>query len=144
MLYDAASEPAAGTVSALRAAYDEQLAAVFESTDVETAAAETGIAPETLAAIDAGESPDVTVREAAAILALDPERPDADAIVYELRDHLLMGMTTGVLDVDTIASRISVDLTGQEVQQALEGRTEMTLDQLAAIQHVIETQNDRT
>ncbi len=143
MLYDAASEPAAGTVSALRAAYDEQLAAVFESTDVETAAAETGIAPETLAAIDAGESPEVTVREAAAILALDPERPDADAIVYELRDHLLMGMTTGVLDVDTIASRISVDLTGQEVQQALEGRTEMTLDQLAAIQHVIETQNDK-
>lgn len=144
MLYDAASEPAAGTVSALRAAYDEQLAAVFELTDVETAAAETGIAPETLAAIDAGESPNVTVQEAAAILALDPERPDADAIVYELRDHLLMGMTTGVLDVDTIASRISVDLTGQEVQQALEGRTEMTLDQLAAIQHVIETQNDRS
>lgn len=143
MLYDAASEPAAGTVSALRAAYDEQLAAVLESIDVETAAAETGIASETLAAIAAGESPKVTVREAAAVLALDPERPDAEAIVFELRDHLLMGMTTGVLDVDTIASRISVDLTGQEVQQALEGRTEMTLDHLAAIQHVIETQNSK-
>ncbi|WP_138005051.1 DUF5791 family protein [Halalkalirubrum salinum] len=144
MLYDAASEPAAGTVSALRAAYDEQLAAVLESTDVEAAASETGIAAETLAAIAAGESPELTVREAVAVLALDPERPDADAIVYELRDHLLMGMTTGVLDVDTIASRIAIDLTGQEVQQALEGRTEMTLDHLAAIQHVIETQNDST
>jgi hypothetical protein len=49
-----------------------------------------------------------------------------------------MGMTTGVLDVDTIAAEIDVDLTGQEVQQALEGRTEMTLTELAAIHRFID------
>jgi len=32
-----------------------------------------------------------------------------------------MGMATAVLDVDTIAAAIDADLTGQEVQQALEG-----------------------
>jgi hypothetical protein len=49
-----------------------------------------------------------------------------------------MGMTTAVLDVDAIAANLDVGLTGQEVQQAIEGRVEMTLPELAAIQSVIE------
>jgi hypothetical protein len=59
-------------------------------------------------------------------------------MVAEVRDHLLMGMATAVLDVDAIAAKIDADLTGQEVQQALEGRTAMTLGQLAEILAVIE------
>jgi hypothetical protein len=62
----------------------------------------------------------------------------AETVVAELRDHLLMGMTTAVLDVDTIAATIDADLTGQEVQQTLEGRAAMTLGQLAEIMAVIE------
>jgi len=49
-----------------------------------------------------------------------------------------MGMATAVLDVDTIAAAIDADLTGQEVQQALEGARPMTLGQLAEIMAVIE------
>jgi hypothetical protein len=49
-----------------------------------------------------------------------------------------MGMATAVLDVDSIAAKIDADLTGQEVQQALEGRAAMTLGQLAEIIAVIE------
>ena len=70
-------------------------------------------------------------------MALAGDR-EPETIVYELRDHLLMGMTTAVLDVDTIAGAIDADLSGQEVQQALEGRAPMTLAQLSEIQAVIE------
>ncbi|GAB3414236.1 hypothetical protein GCM10027435_08910 [Haloparvum alkalitolerans] len=84
-----------------------------------------------------GEVPEIAVEDAAAVIALVDDR-DANALVFELRDDLLMGMTTAVLDVDTIAGAIDADLTGQEVQQALEGRTRMTLTQLAQIQSVIE------
>ena len=75
---------------------------------------------------------------AAALAALNDDTPDAEAIVLETRDHLLMGMTTAVLDVDAVAAELDADLTGQEVQQAIEGRIDMTLPELAAIQSVIE------
>jgi len=84
-----------------------------------------------------GDAANVTVADAAAVLAVTRER-DADTMVAELRDHLLIGMATAVLDVDTLAVEIAADLTGQEVQQALEGRTAMTLGQLAEIMAVIE------
>jgi hypothetical protein len=92
------------------------------------------------AAVEAAASGDVAalrLEDAAAIATVSTDR-DADAVVAELRDHLLMGMATAVLDVDTIAAAIDTDLTGQEVQQTLEGRAAMTLDQLAEIAAVIE------
>jgi hypothetical protein len=76
-------------------------------------------------------------------LALSDDYPDSEAIVLELRDHLLLGMTTGVLDVDTVASNVELGLSGQEIQQALEGRNAMTLEQLAAIHRFIAERNDR-
>jgi len=138
MLQDAAAQLSDPSPSALQTAYVELLQSTVETVGIETVADETGLEADRLDAILTGEKPDLTVEEAAAILAVDPDRPDADAIVFELRDHLLMGMTTAVLDVDTIAANIDVDLTAQEVQQAIEGRIEMTLPQLAAIQSVID------
>ncbi|TKX78206.1 hypothetical protein EXE53_22420 [Halorubrum sp. SD626R] len=88
------------------------------------------------AALD-GDVDELTVADGAAVLALSDDR-DADVAVAELRDHLLMGMTTAVLDVDTIAAGIDADLTGQEVQQALEGRAAMTVGELAEIAALIE------
>ena len=101
---------------------------VGDETDVDEAAIE--------AAAD-GDAAGLSVTDAAAIVAVTADR-DADAIVAELRDHLLMGMATAVLDVDTLAAGIDADLTGQEVQQALEGRAGMTLGQLAEVMAVIE------
>ena len=143
MLYDAVDQLESASPESLVAAYYTQLRTVIDAVGVSEVAAESGVSTETIAAIAAGETPRVTTEDAAAILAVSDTYPETDAIVYELRDHLLMGMTTGVLSVDAIAAKITVDLTGQEVQQALEGRTEMTLEELAAIQHVIETANDR-
>ncbi|WP_224332503.1 DUF5791 family protein [Haloprofundus halobius] len=143
MLYDAAESPGSLTPNELRAAYDSQLAAVVDAEGVETVAAESGVDRDRVVALAEGESPDLTLEEAAGILAVGDGYPDREAIVLELRDHLLLGMTTGVLDVDTIASNIDADLTGQEVQQALEGRTAFPLDDLAAVHAFIAERNDR-
>lgn len=98
---------------------------------------ETELSDAVVRAMERGDVADCTVRDSAVVLGATTDR-DADAIVAELRDHLLIGMATAVLDVDTIAASIETDLTGQEVQQALEGRTQMTLEQLAEISAVIE------
>jgi tartrate dehydratase beta subunit/fumarate hydratase class I family protein len=137
MLHDVVAEPGELSPAELRAEYDALLQSVVETVGVERVVTETDLDSETVDTIAAGESVDLTVTEAAAILGLSEEVPDAEVVVLELRDHLLMGMTTGVLDVDTISAEIDADLTGQEVQQALEGRTEMTLDELAAIHRFI-------
>jgi hypothetical protein len=140
MLHDVVAEPGEHSPAELRAEYDALLQSVVETVGVDRIVAETDLSRETVEAIAAGEateSVELTVTEAAAILGLSEDVPDAEVVVLELRDHLLMGMTTGVLDVDTISAEIDVDLTGQEVQQALEGRTEMTLDELAAIHRFV-------
>jgi len=143
MLYDAADDPGELSTEALREAYETQLRSVVDAVGAETAAADSGVDPERIRAIADGAVPDLRVSDAAAILALDDDRPDAESIVLELRDHLLMAMTTGVVDVDTLAANVDLDLSGQEVQQALEGRTEMTLAQLAAIHRFLAARAER-
>ena len=142
MLYDAADDPGAMTPDALRRAYETQLRTVVESVGAGTAAAESGVDAGRIETLEDGPAPELPVQDAAAILALDDSRPDAESIVLELRDHLLMAMTTGVVDVDTLAANVDLDLSGQEVQQALEGRTAMTLEQLAAIHGFLAARND--
>ncbi|GGJ09475.1 hypothetical protein GCM10008995_19160 [Halobellus salinus] len=141
MLYDAIDDPGEQSPAAVRNAYEAQLRGVVDAVGAETAAVDSGVDPDRISAIENGAVPDLRVEHAAAILAVDAERPDAEAIVLELRDHLLMAMTTGVVDVDTLAANVDLDLSGQEVQQALEGRTEMTLEQLAAIHHFLAARN---
>lgn len=143
MLYDAADEPGTLSPRQLHDAYEAELRSTIGSHDTETVATETGVSTETIDALVGGESPSLTLSEAAAILAVDGDGRDADAIVQEVRDHLLMAMTTGVVDVDTIASNIDHDLSGQEVQQAIEGRIPMTLAELAAIHNYLAGRNTR-
>jgi len=133
MLHEAVDEPETLSPQQLREAYDAELRAVIDAQGIERVATAADLPTETVAALASGESPSMTLSEAAAILAVDFEGRDADVIVQEVRDYLLMGMTTGVLDVDTIASNVDLNLSGQEIQQAIEGRIRMKLDELAAI-----------
>ncbi|WP_066412267.1 DUF5791 family protein [Halorubrum aethiopicum] len=127
--------------AALLAAFETMLADAIdevEAADRDGVGDGAPLDPATVKAVGDGDAASLTAEEAAAVLAVAADR-DADAMVAELRDHLLMGMATAVLDVDTIAASIDADLTGQEVQQVLEGRAAMTLDQLAEVMAVVET-----
>jgi hypothetical protein len=140
MLYDVVDDPASRTASELRAAYERALADVVDTHGVAAVAADADVDEDRLRALAAGDDLDLTVEEAMAVLAVDADR-DAETMAFELRDRLLMGMTTGVLDVDTLAAETGLDISGQEVQQSLEGRRQTTLDELAAIHRVIATRN---
>ncbi len=138
MLHEVVENPGSLSPAALREAYEAELRIVVEDHGSETVAAETGVDEAALSRLAAGDgAPGLAVTDAAAVLALRGDTPDEDATVTALRDHLLMGMATAVVDVDTVATHVDLDLTGQEVQQALEGRTTMTLAQLAAIQQFV-------
>jgi hypothetical protein len=125
------------TPTALLAAFEALVSESIAEGGRERVADAASVDDRAVEAAAAGDVEGLSVTEAAAIVGVTADR-DAEAIVAELRDHLLMGMATAVLDVDTIAAGIDADLTGQEVQQALEGRAEMTLAQLAEVMAVIE------
>lgn len=141
MLYDLVEDAGSLTPAEIRRAYDRRLIDAIETVGVDRAVAESDVDADAVEALLAGESPDLTLREAASLLSLSADVRDAETVVLETRDDLLMGMSTGVMDVDTIASNIEQDLTGQEVQQAIEGRIRLTLDELAAIHRFIAGKN---
>ena len=138
MLHTVADELDTLTLESLLAGYGDRLATTVDAVGIDTAAEKTELDDEQLSAVADGDVDALSLTDAAAILALDESTPDSEAIVLETRDHLLMGMTTAVLDVDAVAAELDVDLTGQEVQQAIEGRATLTLTELAAIQAVID------
>lgn len=147
MLYDDVADPDATSPEELRDEYLAELAAVVDDRGVDAVADESGVDRETVAAIrDAGDrstggresvAETLSLADAAAVLATDDDAPSAEDIVLEVRDHLLMGMTTAVLDVDTIGAELDADLDGKQVQQKVEGRSRMTLDEYARIHHFI-------
>ncbi|SEN26480.1 hypothetical protein SAMN05216388_1002189 [Halorientalis persicus] len=123
----------------LLAAYEAVLTDVIDDRGIETVADETGIDEERLSALVDGESPDLTLEEAAAVLATDPDRPDADFLVADARDILMMGMSTAVLDVEAIQSGIDSQLEAKEIQQKVEGRHPMTIAEYALLHAYIES-----
>ncbi|HMB49506.1 MAG TPA: DUF5791 family protein, partial [Natronoarchaeum rubrum] len=77
------------------------------------------------------------VADAAAVQALDADAPDADTIVEMAWEHLLLGMSSAVLDVETLASEADTELSAKEIQQKLERRAGATLDEFVAVEHAI-------
>ena len=142
MFYDVVDDPASQSAAELRAAYEGLIVDAIETHGASAVAAEADVDEGRLDALAAGEDVTLTLEEGVAILAVDADL-DAETMLLELRDHLLMGMTTGVLDVDTLAAETSLDISGQEIQQSLEGRRSTSLAELAAIHRVIAVRNDR-
>jgi len=134
MLRGLVENPADLSPTELRSAYEDALVATIESDGLETVADASGVDRAALAALHDGESPELTVEDAAAILAVDEERPAADAIAAEARDILLLGMTNAVLDVERLAADLGGDFDPKELQQKIEGRAPMTLREYALVQ----------
>ena len=122
----------------LLAAFERLLSEAVDEAGRDRIVADTTLDAAAIERVAVGTVGDITVSAGATVLATVHDA-DAETILMELRDHLLMGMTIAVLDVDAIARAIDADLTGQEVQQVLEGRAELTIEQLAEIMAVIES-----
>ena len=122
----------------LQRAYEARMAEVVEAVGVDETIEETGLDRGTVETLVAGESPEIELTDAAAVLALAEDRPPADAIAAEARDILLMGMTTAVLDVETLSSGVDGQLEPKEIQQKIEGRFPMTVAEYALLHQYIE------
>lgn len=129
-----------GTPAAARAAYDEVLAATVTEVGIDRVTQVTDVDRARLEALCDGESPALTLTEATAILATQTDRPDAETLAAEARDILLMGMSIAVLDVEALASGIDDRMEPREIQQKVEGRAELSLDEYALLHSYIESQ----
>lgn len=125
------------TPADLRAEYDDQLASIVDRHGLETATDRTGVDRDVLEALLEDGSPDLSLEDAAEIQALESDEPDAETIETMACEHLLLGMTTAVLDVDAVESHLGLDLDAKEVQQKIERRTPMSFEEYVHLQHVI-------
>lgn len=137
MLYEEIDDPESVTPADVLEGYVAELAAAVESVGTEEVADATDLDPDAVEAIAAGESPEITLSDAAAILACQPDAPDRDAILLEVRDHLLMGMSIAVMDVEILATELGDELSPKQLQQKIEGRAPMTLEEYATVHHAI-------
>ena len=117
----------------LLGAYEAVLTETVESVGRESVVEATGLDPQMVAAVADGSAADLSLEEAAAVLATDPDRRDAEAIQADAQDILLLGMTTAVLDVEALASGLNSQLEPKEIQQKIEGRYPMTLREYAML-----------
>ncbi len=138
MLQNAADDPGERSPEDLRARYEAVLRETIETVGPSEVADRSGVPRDTIDALAAGESPEVTLEEAAAILAAHPDNPDADAITAEVRDDLMMGLSIAVLDVEAVESGINGQIEAKEIQQKIEGRFPMTLAEYALIHGFVE------
>ena len=138
MLRDAVDLPGEQTPAELQERYNELLVETVRAVGQNEVQQAPGVEAQQVDALLAGESPSLTLGEAAAILATREDRPDADTIAAEARDILLMGMSMAVLDVEALASGIDDQMEPREIQQKVEGRYPMTLKEYALMHSYIE------
>jgi hypothetical protein len=140
MFHDVADDPGSLTPEALRELYEAELRGVLEGHGIAEVAEASGVDESTLRALADGESPELTLEEASAVMAVAEGTADAETIATVSRDALLMGMTTAVLDVEAVESGIGGRLEAREIQSKIEGRFPLTLEEFALLQQYIESE----
>ncbi|TYT61422.1 DUF5791 family protein [Natrialba swarupiae] len=126
-----------GSPAELRAEYEGDLEVVVETHGPDTVATETGLDRDVVDALVAGDAPDLSLEDAAEIQSLAEGAPDPETIVTMACEHLLLGMSTAVLDVDAVESDLEIDLAAKEIQQKIERRAPMSLEEFVHVQYVI-------
>jgi len=115
--------------------YAAELRAIVEEVGTVEATAATDLDAAVVETVTGGDVEAVGrmhLTEIARILALTDGR-DADAIVADARDELLLAMSSAVTDVERLAAGLDIDLDPKEIQAKLEGRYPMRLREYAAL-----------
>ncbi|MCG1002198.1 MULTISPECIES: DUF5791 family protein [Halobacterium] len=141
MLADEIQDAEAVTAGDVRADYEAALAAVVEAEGVDAVADVSGVDEQRIAALADGESVELTLEEAAGIFAASDDWPDAEGLLLEARDNLMLQMSSAVLDVEALASGLDDDYDPKEIQQKIEGRQPMSLGEYARIYRHIASEN---
>lgn len=137
MFHEVVDDPGARSPAELYDAYEAELVAVIDELGVDRVAAEADVDETAVAALANGEAPELTLEEAASIVALLDETPPVEDIVALSRDALMMGMSNAVLDVEAISSGVGGELEPREIQAKVEGRFPLTLREFARLHQFI-------
>jgi hypothetical protein len=137
MFHDAVDDPGGHSADELYERYESLLIETVERVGAAEASERSDVDRATVDALLAGESPELTLEEAAALLAIDAEE-DPETIVALDRDALLMGMTNAVVDVESLARGVDGDLEARELQAKVEGRFPMTLREFADVHRFLQ------
>ena len=140
MFHDVADDPGSLAPEELLELYEAELVGVIEEHGVAEVAGSSGVDESTLRALESGDSPELNLEEASAVMAVAEGTADAETIATVSRDALLMGMTTAVLDVEAVESGIGGRLEAREIQSKIEGRFPLTLGEFALLQQYIESE----
>jgi hypothetical protein len=140
MFHDVAEDPGSLAPEELLELYEAELVGVIEEHGVVEVAGSSGVDESTLRALESGDSPELNLEEASAVMAVAEGTADAETIATVSRDALLMGMTTAVLDVEAVESGIGGRLEAREIQSKIEGRFPLTLGEFALLQQYIESE----
>ncbi len=138
MLQTLVENPGSSSPEEAQAGIEAALRETIETVGIDVVAERSGVDRETVGALAAGNSPELTLEEAAAVYAAGEGRPDAQGVLLESREDLLLGMSMAVLDVETIESGIDGAIEAKEIQQKVEGRFPMTLAEYALLLVFIE------
>lgn len=141
MLLADLDDPGATSAAELRAEYERHLASIVSENGITSVAESTGLDESLLKDLVDGSSPPISVEEAASILACTDSWPDAETVMLELRDTLMLRMSSAVMDVDALSMAIDADLDATAIQQRIEGRHRMTLGEYAQVVHAIAEAN---
>lgn len=141
MLTEEIADPEATSPAELRTQYLAALTAVTEECGVDAIADETDFSAERVDALLSGDADELTLEEAADLLACSPDYPDAEDYLLEIRDHLMLQMSSAVVDIDSLRRGIETDLDSKELQQKVEGRSAMTLEEYARVTHYLAEEN---
>lgn len=136
MIHEERTDVDADDPAALAAQYRSDLARIVDDRGVVAVAAATDVDSSTLEALAAGEAPTLDLADAAAIQALAADL-DAETVHAEACEHLLLGLSMAVLDVDTVAAEYEGEASPKEIQQRLERRAPTTLSEFARIEHFV-------
>jgi hypothetical protein len=142
MFHEVADEPGELTGDELYERLAAEVEVAVEDCGVDAVADETDVDRATLEALADGERPELTLEEAAAIVATRDDVPPADVVAAESRDALLMGMTNAVMDVEALASSLNGELEPREIQSKVEGRFPMTLREFARMRAHLASQSE--
>ena len=125
-------DPNETTPAQLTAAYRTHLAETVDRLGADQVAAATRLDRRTLETLADGRPP-LTVADAAAILGVDPARPDPATLAAEARDLLVMRLAAAGLDVDAVAASAAVAVSPEALRGQLEGRQPLDLATYAAV-----------
>lgn len=137
MFHDLVGEPAAEDPSALSAAYVDRLREIVDAVGRAELVASHDVDQGSLDALEVDWG-DVAFEAACAVLAATVEGIDGETLRREALDELLLGMTAAVLDVDTLAATVDLDVSPTGLQGRIEGRVPMTLEEYAHVRSAIE------